>query len=132
MIKCIVKLCKMAIHNNLIQFRECYFKQKKGIITGENNSVAIANIALHFIMLRVKNTNKVFLIKRFIDDIVFISESKEIANEIIKNLKDKFEKDNLKITSSIISEDNKTIPFLDVEHVFKNDSETNILKQKTL
>ena len=116
MIKCIVKLCKMAIHNNLIQFRECYFKQKKGIITGENNSVAIANIALHFIMLRVKNTNKVFLIERFIDNIVFISKNTEIAIDIIKNLNDTFEKPNLKITSSIMSEDNTTIPFLDVEH----------------
>ena len=27
MIKCIVKLCKMAIHNKFKQFRECYFKQ---------------------------------------------------------------------------------------------------------
>ena len=128
MIKCIIKLCKMAIYNNFIQFRECYFKQKKGIITGDNNSVAIANIALHFIMLKVKNTNKVFLIKRFIDDIVVISESKEIAKEIIKNLKDTFEKYNLKITSSVMTEDNTTIPFLDVEHVLNNDSEIKVLR----
>ena len=121
----------MAICNNFIHFRECYFKQKKGIITGNNNSVEIANIALHFIMLKVKNTNKVFLIKRFIDDIVFISESKEIAKEIIKNLKDTFEKHNLKITSSIMSEDNTTIPFLDVEHVLNNDSEIKSFKTKS-
>ena len=130
MIKGIIKLCKMAIYNNFIQFRECYFKQKKGIITGDNNSVAIANIALHFIMLKVRDTNKVFLIKRFIDDIVFISENKETAKEVIKNLKDTFEKHNLKITSSIMSEDNTTVPFLDVEHVLNNDSEIKSFKTK--
>ena len=130
MIKSIIKLCKMAIYNNFIQFRESYFKQKKGIITGDNNSVAIANIALHFIMLKVRDTNKVFLIKRFIDDIVFISENKETAKEVIINLKDTFEKHNLKITSSIMSEDNTTVPFLDVEHVLNNDSEIKSFKTK--
>ena len=77
-------------------------------------------------MLKLQNTNKIFLIKIFIDDIVFISESKETANEIIKNLKDTFEKHNLKITSSIMSKDNKIIPFLDVEHVPNTDSEITI------
>ena len=74
-------------------------------------------------MLKVQNTNKAFLIRRFIDDIVFISESKEIANEIIKSLKDTFEKHNLEITSSIMSKGNKIIPFLDVEHVLNTDRE---------
>ena len=82
-------------------------------------------------MLRVKNSNKVFLIKRFIDDIVFISESKKIANENIKNFKDTFEKHNLKITSSIMPEDNKTIRFLDVENVLNNDSEIKSFKTKS-
>ena len=49
MIKCTVKLCKMAIHNNFILFRECYFKLKKGIITGDNSSVTVANIAFHHV-----------------------------------------------------------------------------------
>ena len=77
-------------------------------------------------MFKVQNTNKIFLTKISIDDIVFISESKETANEIIKNLKDTFEKHNLKITSSIMSKDNKIIPFLDVEHVPNTDSEITI------
>ena len=68
---------------------------------GDNNLVAIANIALHYFMLKVQNTSKVILNKKFINDIVFISVSKEIANEIINNLKDIFEKHNFKITSSI-------------------------------
>ena len=89
----------MAIHNNFIQFKDCYFKQKNGIIMGDNNSVAIANITLHFIMLKVPNTCKVLLIKRFIDDSVFILENKDISREIIKSLKDTFEKHNPKITS---------------------------------
>ena len=47
MIKCIIKLCKMAKHNNFIQFKDCYFKQKNGI-TGDNNSVEIDNITFAF------------------------------------------------------------------------------------
>ena len=82
-------------------------------------------------MLRVQNTNKVFLIKRFIDDIIFISESKEIANEINKNLKDAFEKHKIEITSSIMSKDNRVIPFLDVEHVLNTDSEIKSFKTKS-
>ena len=47
-----------------------------------------------------------FLIKRCINDIVFLLESKKTANKIIKDLKDTFENNNLKITSSIMSTDN--------------------------
>ena len=72
MIKYIVELRKMAMKNNLKKLRECYFKQKRVIITGDNNSVAIANKTLYFIMLKIQNTSKVFLFKRFIDDIDFI------------------------------------------------------------
>ena len=67
-------------------------------------------------MLKVTNTCKVLLVKRFIHDIVFISESKNISREIIKSLKDTFEKYNLKITFSTMYKENKIIPFLDVEH----------------
>ena len=69
--------------------------------------------------------------KRFIDDIVLISESKKIANEIIKDLKDTFKKQNLKITSSIMSTDNKIIYFLDVEYVLNTDSEIKSFKTKS-
>ena len=58
MIKYIVKLRKMAIKNNLKKLRECYFKQKKGITTRDDNSVVIANIAFLFVMLIVKNTTR--------------------------------------------------------------------------
>ena len=62
---------------------------------------------------------------------MFISESKEISNEIIKSLKDTFEKHNPKITSSIMFKDNKIISFLDIEYVLNNDSEINSFKTKS-
>ena len=63
-----------------------------GIITGDNNSVIIANVALHFIMIRVPHISKILLLGRFIDDIIFIAKNNEISKEIIKNLKQGFEK----------------------------------------
>ena len=78
---------------------------------------------MHCIILKVQNTCKVLVTKRFIDNIVLISESKKIANENIKDLKDTFEKHNLKITSSIMSTDNKIIYFLDVEYVLNTEIE---------
>ena len=90
--------------------------------------MAIANITLHFIMLA--NIYKVLLIKRFVDDIVFISESKKNSSEIIKSLTDTFEKHNLKITSNTMSTELKIILFLDVEHVFNTENEIKSFKSK--
>ena len=61
----------------------------------------------------------------------FISESKEIADDIINDLKYTFIKHNLKITLSIMSTDYKTIPFLDVKHVLNVDSEIKSIKIKS-
>ena len=82
MINYIITLCKMGLSKNFIQFQENYYKQKTGIITRDNNSVTIANIALHFIMIRVPQISK----KRRFIDIIFIAKNNEISEEIIKNL----------------------------------------------
>ena len=95
MINYIISLCKINLNNNFLEFQEKYYKHKSGIITADNNSVTIA---LHFIMIRVPQISKTLLPKRFIDEIFFIADNKEISEETIKSLKELFGKSSLKIT----------------------------------
>ena len=79
MIKNIINLSEIALRNNFIVFQEKYFKQKKGIITGDNNSVVIANISLHYIMTKTTKLSESLFIRRYIDDLLFISESISVS-----------------------------------------------------
>ena len=49
----LTKVVMFYLDSTLIKFQNQLFMQKTGIVTGENNSVTIANIALHYI---IKNT----------------------------------------------------------------------------
>ena len=124
MIKYIVNLSEIALRNNFIVFQGKYFKQRHGIITGDNNSVVIANISLHYIMMRSTKLKKSLMIRRFIDDIIIISENETVSTEIIENLKTTFKEHNLNLTSTIMSTENKTttLPFLDIEHVLTKEN----------
>ena len=81
MIKNIVNLSEIALCNNFIVLQETYFKQKKGIITGDNNSVVIANISLHYIMTKATKLSESLFIRRYIDDILLISESISVSKK---------------------------------------------------
>ena len=120
----IVGLCKLALSNNFIVFQEKFYKQKRGIITGDNNSVTIANISLHYIMIRATKLSSTFLVRRYIDDIIFISKNKSVSDEVIADLIYTFDKFNLKLTyTNMSTEDNNlTLPFLDVEHVLTKEN----------
>ena len=128
----IISLCKMGLNNNFIQFQDIYYKQKTGIITGDNNSVTIANIALHFIMIRVPQISETLLIKRFIDDIILIAQNDFIAEQIIENIKEEFQKYGLQITSKTMStkDKNNMLPFLDVQHILIKEGNNNFFKTK--
>ena len=132
MIKYLVQLSEIALLNNFITFQGKYFKQIKGIITGDNNSVAIANISLHYIMMRTTKLNKALIVRRFIDDIIVISENEMVATEIIEDLKNTFKNYDLKLTSTIMSTDNKinTLPFLDIEHILTKENNKNFFYTK--
>ena len=120
----IVGICKLALNNNFIVFQDKFYKQKRGIITGDNNSVTIANISLHYVMIRAKKLSSTILIRRYIDDIIFIAKNKTVSDEVITDLKNSFEKFNLKITyTNMSTEDNNlTLPFLDIEHVLTKEN----------
>ncbi|MEC8567887.1 MAG: GIY-YIG nuclease family protein, partial [Pseudomonadota bacterium] len=71
----------------------------------------------HFTMF--KTLKKAVMFKRYIDDIIWISESVEITNQIQKELSETFLKNGLKMTFRRIStrQTSGTLEFLDVNHV---------------
>ena len=60
-----------CLDNVVIQHKEQLFKQANGIITGDNHSVSIANITMHYVIWPIaKHLEKSIVFKRFIDDII--------------------------------------------------------------
>ena len=93
--------------------------QKTGIVTGENNSVTIANIALHYIVKNIPIiTERPIIFGRFIDDIICIAKGKQDSDEIKSELTRNFGKYDLQLTFREVStsEDGKEVEFLDVLH----------------
>ena len=71
----------------IVQHGDSFYKQINSIVTGDNNSVSIANIALHHVLLQIAPTLKTAIIfKRYIDDIIFISQTEETTNKIKEKL----------------------------------------------
>ena len=95
------------------------YKQKNGIITGDNHSVSLANIAVHYILQQIADVlNEAELFRRFIDDIIWISAS-EISNERIRQaLTSAFENSGLELTfrQACTAEKTGEVEFLDVNH----------------
>ena len=70
----IVKLVMFCLNNTIIQYEEKFYKQSSGIVTGDNHSVSIASIAMHYVILPISDTlNEAVIFKRFIDDIIWLS-----------------------------------------------------------
>ena len=125
LIKYLVSVSEIALRNNFIVFQEKYFKQKKGIITGDNNSVVLANILLHHTMMKATKLNIALFIRRYIDDILLISESNTVSIEILESLKITFKKYDLDLTSTIMSAESgmDALPILDIEYIFTGANE---------
>ena len=82
--KIIVELNKICLNNVVTQYEDQLYIQKNGIITGDNHSVSLANIAVHYILQPIADVlNEAELFRRFIDVIIWISAS-EISNERIR------------------------------------------------
>ena len=82
--------------------------------------MSIANIALHHVIMPIAATIKTTkLFKRYIDDIVFLSETLDVTDHVKRQLKCAFEKHNLKLVFRQISTkmDGDEFEFLDVNHV---------------
>ena len=65
------------------------------------------------------------MVRRFIDDIIVISENNTVPIEIIENFKNTFKEHDLNLTSTIMSSEKgiNALPFLDVEHIFTKANE---------
>ena len=115
----LVELCMYYLRNALIQFQGKYYKQDKGIPTGENNSVSLANISLHYVIQRIPEivtcTN---VFQRYIDDIIYITSNKEFSETIKGLLKNRFSEFGLQLTFREIETTMKgaSLEFLDVLH----------------
>jgi len=69
--KIIVKLNEICLNNVVTQYGDQLYTQKNGIVTGDNHSVSLANIAVHYILQPIAGVlREAALFRRFIDDII--------------------------------------------------------------
>ena len=74
----LVQLTMFSLKNIIVRNGDTFYNQIDGLVTGDNHSVSIANITLHYITLPIADLiNKTVVYKRYIDDIMWISESEE-------------------------------------------------------
>ena len=103
----------------ILPCKEKFYRQTNGLITGDNHSVSLANIAMYFVLLSISEIlNKAPIFKYFIDDIVWIASNPN-NYLIIKALTEEFAKHDLKLVFEQIdaSEPDRQLEFLDVLHV---------------
>ena len=124
--KILIDLISHCFDSVIVQHGQRFFKQNTGIVTGDNHSVSIANITLHFVLLPISDTiNKAELFKRYIDDIIWLSYGQEITNNIQDALITAFGNASLELTFRSIqtggfSKTDNKMEFLDVEHEINN------------
>ena len=126
----ILELTLSCLDHTIIQFNNRFYKPSTGIITGENNSVSIANIALHYIIQKIPEINsKCEIFKRFIDDIIIITKDNEDPEFIKEKLVGEFGGFNLHLTFREIStkDEGSQVEFLDVLHYTNKQGKRNFL-----
>ena len=61
----------ICLENVITQYRSCLYKQRGGTVTGDNHSVSLANITVHYILQLIADiSEQTELFRRYIDDIV--------------------------------------------------------------
>ena len=118
-VEILVNIALFGLDNVIIQYKDSFFTQKNGIVTGDNHSVSLANIALHYLILPISSTiNQSVLLKRYIDDIIWLSYGLDTTTTIKQALICEFQKYDLELSFRDIntSENNAGLEFLDVEH----------------
>ena len=103
----------------ITQFESNFYIQDKGIVTGDNHSVTLADITVHYILEPysfVIESAEIF--RRFIDDIVWLSFGSDNTKDIRDTLETAFTSASLELTfreTSTIEADG-SVEFLDVHH----------------
>ena len=119
----IVKLAKHTLENVSLKHQDQFYRQSQGLVTGDNHSVSLANITMHFIIQFIaSDLKKTILFKRFIDDIIFLSIGNNQTIMIKQCLKATFSKYGLELSFCEASTDSleSEVEFLDVNHVIGN------------
>jgi len=76
----IAEVKNICLESVIIQYGSCLYKQKHGTVTGDNHSVSLANITVHYILQPIADIlEQTELFRRFIDDLVWITDS-ELTN----------------------------------------------------
>jgi len=96
-----------------------HIPKKNGIVTGDNHSVSLANIAVHYILQPIAGVlREAALFRRFVDDIIWIATSK-LSNENIRQaLSSAFANSGLELTfrQACTADQKGEVEFLDVNH----------------
>jgi len=115
----IVKLNEICLNNVVTQYGDQLYTQNNGIVTGDNQSVSLANIAVHYILQPIAGVlRETALFRRFIDDIIWIATSK-LSNENIRQaLTSAFVNSGLELTfrQACTADKKGEVEFLDVNH----------------
>ena len=117
--KILMWLTDLCLKNVIIQYQNKFYNQKDGIITVDNHSVSLANIALHYIVCQVSTeVEHTEIFKRFIDDIVWLSFGNQATQNIKTKLSETFAKYDLTLKYRDINttEENDELEFLDILH----------------
>ena len=128
--KTLITLCMHCLNSIVIEFQSKYFQQDTGIVTGDNNSVALANIALHFVVKEITAIKEfTTLYQRYIDDILYITEEKEHSVIVKSKLTEGFNKYGLDLTFREIytGNFNLEIEFLYVLHVTDHNAKNGFI-----
>ena len=129
----LVNLAMFCLHNVIIQHKQNFYTKKTGIITGDNHSVSLANITLHYVILLIHDIlNKSILFKSFIDDILWLSYGVETTLEIKNCLLKTFQDTKLDLSFRMINTANSgsTLEFLDVEHKIDSSYSCDVFYKK--
>ena len=120
-----VELIMLTLESVIIEHGKNFYKQSNGTITGDNHSVSLANIAMHFATTPAFPTLKIAVIyKRFIDDTIFIAIGENSTKNIIKAIENSLGKVGLQTTTKLFNTkySDQQAEFLDILHQHSSDS----------
>jgi len=112
----IADLNNICLENVSTQYGSRLYKQRGGIVTADNHSVSLANITVHYILQPIADIlEQTELFCRFIDDIVWITDSESTNIGIRSALNTVFKNTGLELTFRQIctSDDSGSVEFLD-------------------
>jgi len=121
-----VKFILFTLNSVIVRFGEKYFNTTDGIITGDNHSVFLVNIAMHYSTIpAISILKQAKLYRRFIDDIIWVSLGQKQTQVIECALVNVFSLVGLNVTIRKFNTSNpdQRVEFLDVLHVHYQESE---------